>query len=72
MGCGDKGDCETEAKKALSDFDDYVKYDIVSEMENGKPYWYVDIKFKPAFWELDDSELAEVLTLLNGAIEEYA
>lgn len=71
MGCGDKADCETEAKKALSDFDDYVEYNIVSEMENGKPYWYVDIKFKPAFWELGDSELGEVLTLLNGAIEEY-
>lgn len=72
MGCGDKGDCETEAKKALSDFDDYVEYNIVSEMENGKPYWYVDIKFKPEFWELGDAELGEVLTLLNGAIEEYA
>lgn len=72
MGCGDKADCETEAKKALSDFDDYVEYNIVSEMENGKPYWYVDIKFKPEFWELGDAELGEVLTLLNGAIEEYA
>lgn len=70
-GLGDKADAEKEAKRTFDDFDEYIDYSLTSEKEDGKDYWYALVKFKPAFWDLADGDLHEVLKLLEDAISEY-
>lgn len=68
---GDKAYAEKEAKRTFDDFAEYVDYSLTSEKEGGKDYWYALVKFKPAFWDLADGDLHEVLKLLEDAISEY-